>query len=139
MVRFISPISTYSDNLQIGGRKVTIFSPYVLINKTGLDMCYKAKALLGSSRVAPGQSSLKARKKDKVRKIYSSKFLRFLFYFFLKQETKSLTGAKVHLSCLYFCNEQPEPFLFSFSNFEPIHHRAVVKVGDSEWSQVIMN
>ncbi|KAI8811809.1 hypothetical protein BJ742DRAFT_753443 [Cladochytrium replicatum] len=47
----------YSDNLQRGGKKVTVFSSYVLVNKTGLNMFFTAKSLITSARMAAGQAS----------------------------------------------------------------------------------
>ncbi|KAJ3106617.1 hypothetical protein HDU97_005982 [Phlyctochytrium planicorne] len=46
----------YSDKLEFGGRKVTIYSPYVLLNKTSLDAVYSARSIMASNRLAAGQS-----------------------------------------------------------------------------------
>ncbi|KAI8610486.1 hypothetical protein BC830DRAFT_1069804 [Chytriomyces sp. MP71] len=83
----------YSDNLEYGGRKVSIYSPYVLLNRTGLDMYFCARSLIASPRLAAGQ------------------------------ETDRLI--------------QAAPFMFSYSNFEPLRNRALVKVTDSDWSKPI--
>lgn len=45
----------YSDILENGGRKVSIYSPYVLLNKTGLDMLYSARSIVATTRLAAGQ------------------------------------------------------------------------------------
>jgi vacuolar protein sorting-associated protein 13A/C len=47
----------YSSNLEMGCRRVTIYSPYVILNKTGLDMIFSAKSILTSSRIAAGQAA----------------------------------------------------------------------------------
>ncbi|KAJ3052099.1 hypothetical protein HK097_006900 [Rhizophlyctis rosea] len=86
----------YSDRLAVGGRKVTIYSPYVLLNKTGLDMYFSARSLLATSRYAAGQGTRRPKKGDTI-----------------------------------------EPFMFSYSNFEPLRSRAQVKVEDSEWSKPV--
>ncbi|KAJ3037263.1 hypothetical protein HDV00_001828 [Rhizophlyctis rosea] len=86
----------YSDRLALGGRKVSIYSPYVLMNKTGLDMFFSARSLLATSRFAAGQGVKRSKKTDIV-----------------------------------------EPFMFSYSNFEPLRSRAQVKVEDSDWSKPI--
>ncbi|KAI9208535.1 uncharacterized protein BJ171DRAFT_419574 [Polychytrium aggregatum] len=39
----------YSDKPERGGRKVTIYSPYVLINQTGLDLIFSSRSLMSSS------------------------------------------------------------------------------------------
>ncbi|KAI9340870.1 hypothetical protein BDR26DRAFT_820276 [Obelidium mucronatum] len=86
----------YSDNLEHGGRKVSIYSPYVLLNRTGLDIYYNARSLIGATRIAAGQGATKA-------------------------------GAPKR--------DQTAPFMFSYSNFEPLRNRAQVRVGNSEWSK----
>ncbi|KAJ3110151.1 hypothetical protein HK100_003137 [Physocladia obscura] len=82
----------YNDNLDHGGRKVSIHSPYVLLNRTGLDIIYSARSLIASPRPSAGQSSSKRR-------------------------------------------EQTAPFMFSYSNYEPLRNRAIIKTSDSEWSK----
>ncbi|ORY51917.1 hypothetical protein BCR33DRAFT_712120 [Rhizoclosmatium globosum] len=81
----------YSDNLEYGGRKVSIYSPYVLLNRTGLDIFYNARSLIATTRPAAGQSSTQ--------------------------------------------REQAAPFMFSYSNFEPLRNRAQVRVANSDWSK----
>ncbi|TPX30777.1 hypothetical protein SmJEL517_g05746 [Synchytrium microbalum] len=85
----------YSDNLRYGGRKVSLYSPYLLVNKTGMDMAFQARTLLAGTRFAAGQGSQSAKRPK----------------------------------------TQPEAFMFSYSNFEPITSRAQIKAGDSEWSK----
>lgn len=41
-----------------GAFKVTVYSPYVVLNKTGLDLSIKAKSFLQNARAAAGQSAL---------------------------------------------------------------------------------
>ncbi|KAJ3072035.1 hypothetical protein HDU98_004400 [Podochytrium sp. JEL0797] len=79
------------DNLDFGGRKVSIYSPYVLLNRTGMNIFYNARSLIGSTRAAAGQSATK--------------------------------------------RDQTAPFMFSYSNFEPLRNRAQIRVADSEWSK----
>ena len=86
----------YSNKLSLGGRKVSIYSPYVLLNKTGLEMFYSATTILATTRYAAGQGSEKSKRKDQV-----------------------------------------EPFMFSYSNFEPLRSRAIVKIADSDWTRAI--
>ncbi|KAJ3192438.1 hypothetical protein HK101_006567 [Irineochytrium annulatum] len=43
------------DKLEFGGRKVSIYSPYVILNKTGLDVAYSTRSLINSLRLAAGQ------------------------------------------------------------------------------------
>ncbi|KAJ3291062.1 hypothetical protein HK104_006345 [Borealophlyctis nickersoniae] len=81
----------YSDKLDSGGRKVSVYSPYVLLNKTGLDVWVSARSLLATSRFA---GVTRAKNKDQV-----------------------------------------EPFMFSYSNFEPLRSRAQIKVSNSDWSK----
>ncbi|KAJ3227354.1 hypothetical protein HK099_002420 [Clydaea vesicula] len=47
----------YSNKLEKGGRKVTIYSPYVILNKTGLDLKFSASSLMSQQRLAAGQVS----------------------------------------------------------------------------------
>ncbi|KAI9838258.1 MAG: hypothetical protein M1819_005525 [Sarea resinae] len=42
-----------------GAFKVTVYSPYVMLNKTGLDINIRSKSMLGSARNAAGQNYLK--------------------------------------------------------------------------------
>ncbi|KAJ3015263.1 hypothetical protein HKX48_004689 [Thoreauomyces humboldtii] len=42
----------YSDKLSSGGPKISIYSPYVVLNKTGLDMSFSTRSLMGVSRYA---------------------------------------------------------------------------------------
>ncbi|KAJ3408710.1 hypothetical protein HDV05_004781 [Chytridiales sp. JEL 0842] len=85
----------YSEKLEFGGRKVAIYAPYVLLNKTGLKMVYSARSLIATARLAAGQAMQK------------------------------------------FNSEKVTPFLFSYTNFEPVRNRALVKVDDSDWSKPI--
>ncbi|CAG8769250.1 9672_t:CDS:10, partial [Dentiscutata erythropus] len=78
-----------------GAFKYSIYSPYVMINKTGLDMVFKSKSLMSfmqSAKFAAGQGWL--RKKD----------------------------------------QNAAPYMFSYPN-EETRYRALLKVGDSEWSK----
>jgi vacuolar protein sorting-associated protein 13A/C len=78
-----------------GSFKVTIYSPYVILNRTGLELDVRSKTLLGQARAAAGQS--------------------------------------------VFANDQSNtqksmPFMFSFPT-EDKKNRALIKVGDSNWSK----
>ncbi|KAJ3031870.1 UNVERIFIED_CONTAM: hypothetical protein HDU68_011629 [Siphonaria sp. JEL0065] len=86
----------YSDNLDYGGRKVSIYSPYVILNRTGLDIYYNARSLIAATRVAAGQGP----PKEGVPK-----------------------------------RDQTAPFMFSYSNFEPLRNRAQVRLSNAEWSK----
>ncbi|KAF2178337.1 vacuolar protein sorting-associated protein 13 [Zopfia rhizophila CBS 207.26] len=78
-----------------GSFKVTIFSPYVILNRTGLELDVRSKAFLGQARGAAGQGVF-ANTEDDVHK--------------------------------------PMPFMFSFPT-EDKKNRALIKVGDSNWSK----
>ncbi|KAJ3391183.1 hypothetical protein HDU84_006397 [Entophlyctis sp. JEL0112] len=82
----------YNDNLDHGGRKVSIYSPYVILNRTGLELSYCARSLIAAPRPSAGQTH----KRD-----------------------------------------QSLPFMFSYSSFEPLRNRAMIKTPDSEWSKPI--
>ncbi|KAI8844441.1 hypothetical protein BJ741DRAFT_543605 [Chytriomyces cf. hyalinus JEL632] len=84
----------YSDNLEFGGRKVSIYSPYVILNRTGLDMLYSSRSLMSTSRLVAGQGPKQRR-------------------------------------------DQTAPFMFSYSNFEPLSNRALARIADSDWSKPI--
>jgi vacuolar protein sorting-associated protein 13A/C len=45
----------YSD-LATTGRMVSIFCPYLILNKTGVDLCFSSKSLITSNRLTAGQS-----------------------------------------------------------------------------------
>ncbi|KAJ3332602.1 hypothetical protein HDU76_013706 [Blyttiomyces sp. JEL0837] len=83
----------YSDKLEFGGRKVSIYCPYVILNRTGLDLTYSARSLLATPRLAAGQGLKRARP------------------------------------------DKSAPFMFSYTNFEPVRNRALVRVADSDWSK----
>nr|KAJ3420850.1 hypothetical protein HK105_005137 [Polyrhizophydium stewartii] len=71
----------YSEMSESGGRRVRLYSPYVLLNRTGREMCFSARSLVTTARI------------------------------------------------------EVEPFMFSYSTFEPLRSRAQVKVDDSDWSK----
>nr|CAG8504476.1 8535_t:CDS:10 [Entrophospora candida]CAG8514013.1 6898_t:CDS:10 [Entrophospora candida] len=75
-----------------GAFKFSLYSPYVIINKTGLDMIFKSKSFLQSARIAAGQGS----------------------------------SRKNNIA----------PYMFSYPNDE-IVNRALLKIGDSDWSRPI--
>ncbi|ORY58482.1 uncharacterized protein BCR38DRAFT_489400 [Pseudomassariella vexata] len=79
-----------------GAFKVTVYSPYVILNKTGLDITVRGKQFLQQARRAAGQSPL-VDNSDRAR-------------------PKAL------------------PFMFSYGNDDQ-RNRALLKVGDSEWSK----
>ncbi|CAG8516340.1 7059_t:CDS:10 [Ambispora leptoticha] len=74
-----------------GAYKYTIYSPYVMINKTGLDMVFKSQSLLQSAKIAAGQG-------------------------WRRQAHHAM------------------PYMFSYPS-EEIRNRALLKVGDSNWSR----
>ncbi|KAI5810307.1 hypothetical protein DFH27DRAFT_185031 [Peziza echinospora] len=74
-----------------GAFRVSVYSPYVILNKTGMDVLVKSKSLMQSARAAAGQVQ---------------------------------SGA----------GQKPTPYMFSFPS-EERQNRAVLKVGDSNWSR----
>jgi len=78
-----------------GAFKVTVYSPYVVLNKTGLDLTIRSKSFLQHAKAAAGQ---------------------------LLVDTSE--------------DEQPkaQPLMFSFGN-DDHRNRAMLKVGDSEWTK----
>ncbi|KAL7624686.1 Vacuolar protein sorting-associated protein 13 [Parahypoxylon ruwenzoriense] len=79
-----------------GAFKVTVYSPYVVLNKTGLDVNIRAKQFLQQPKRAAGQSAI-ADTSD-------------------QERPKAL------------------PFMFSYGNDDQ-RNRALLKLGDSEWSK----
>lgn len=79
-----------------GAFKVTVYSPYVVLNKTGLDLTIRAKTFLQQARPAAGQFPLVDTSDD--------------------ERPKAL------------------PFMFSYGS-DDTRNRALIKVGDSEWSK----
>ncbi|KAI8929325.1 hypothetical protein BC831DRAFT_410850 [Entophlyctis helioformis] len=84
----------YSEMADGVGRRVKIYSPYVLLNQTGREMFFSARSLVTTSRIVGGQVS---------------------------KGRKDMTDV--------------EPFMFSYSTFEPLRSRAQIKVDNSEWSK----
>jgi len=80
-----------------GAFKITLYSPYVILNRTGLELDVKSKAYFGSARSAAGQTLVAS------------------------TETDARKAA---------------PFMFSFPT-DDRKNRALVKVGDSSWSQPV--
>ncbi|KAK5130736.1 hypothetical protein LTR08_001723 [Meristemomyces frigidus] len=80
-----------------GAFKITLYSPYVVLNRTGLELDIKSKAYFGSTKSAAGQQSF------------------------------TDTEADAH---------KAQPFMFSFPT-DDRKNRALVKVGDSGWSQPV--
>ncbi|KAF2471810.1 vacuolar protein sorting-associated protein 13 [Lindgomyces ingoldianus] len=78
-----------------GSFKVTIYSPYVILNRTGLELDVRSKAFLGQARGAAGQGVFADTNDD---------------------------------------GHKPLPFMFSFPT-EDKKNRALIKVGDSNWSK----
>ncbi|KAJ3092913.1 hypothetical protein HK102_000456 [Quaeritorhiza haematococci] len=56
----------YHDKLANVGRKVSIYTPYVIFNKTGLDMYFSEKSLMSTPRLAAGQRTTRAKKDGEV-------------------------------------------------------------------------
>ncbi|KAI9867788.1 MAG: hypothetical protein M1813_007610 [Trichoglossum hirsutum] len=80
-----------------GAFRVAVYSPYVILNKTGLDISIKSKSLLGQAKNAAGQGVLADSGGD-------------------SENRKAL------------------PYMFSFPSDER-QNRAILKVGDSNWSK----
>ncbi|WPH02225.1 vacuolar protein sorting-associated protein 13 [Acrodontium crateriforme] len=80
-----------------GAFKITIYAPYVILNRTGLELDIRSKAFFGSARSAAGNMTF-ADTEDDTRK--------------------------------------PKPFMFSFPT-DDRKNRALIKVGDSAWSQPV--
>ena len=76
-----------------GAFKVTVYSPYVILNRTGLELDVKSKAFLGGAKSAAGQTFAEPGHERRVM-----------------------------------------PFMFSFPS-DDRKNRALLKVGDSNWSK----
>ncbi|CAK7273224.1 Vacuolar protein sorting-associated protein 13 [Sporothrix epigloea] len=81
-----------------GAFKITVYSPYVVLNKTGLAIDVRSKAFMHQARSAAGQMQI-----------------------------ESPQGPHEHARAL--------PFMFSYTNNEDHRNRALLRVGDSEWSK----
>jgi vacuolar protein sorting-associated protein 13A/C len=89
----------YSNIADSGGAfKITVFSPYVILNRTGLELDIRSKAFFGSSRSAAGTSAT-----------------------FADTDEDS---------------QKATPFMFSFPS-DDRKNRALIKVGQSSWSQPV--
>jgi vacuolar protein sorting-associated protein 13A/C len=80
-----------------GSFRITVYSPYVILNRTGLEVDIRSKAYFGSTRSAAGQQAFADTEED-------------------------ARGAK--------------PFMFSFPT-DDRRNRALLKIGDSAWSQPV--
>lgn len=80
-----------------GAFKITVYSPYVVLNRTGLELDIRSKAYFGSTRNAAGQATFADTEED---------------------------------------GRRATPFMFSFPT-DDRKNRAVIKVGDSAWSQPV--
>lgn len=78
-----------------GAFKVTVYSPYVILNKTGLDVGIRSKGFMQQARAAAGQTLVDVSDGDR---------------------------------------PKAQPLMFSFHN-DDHRNRALLKVGDSEWSK----
>ncbi|KAF2434405.1 vacuolar protein sorting-associated protein 13 [Tothia fuscella] len=78
-----------------GAFKVTVYSPYIILNRTGLELDVRSKAFLGATKTAAGQGVF---------------------------ATDDTEGHKA------------KPFMFSFGTDDQ-KNRALIKVGDSQWSK----
>jgi vacuolar protein sorting-associated protein 13A/C len=78
-----------------GAFVVTVYSPYIILNKTGLDLSIRAKGFMQGAKAAAGQSLI------------------------------DTTGEN---------RPKASPFMFSFGNDDQ-RNRALLKLGDSEWSK----
>ncbi|OAJ41917.1 hypothetical protein BDEG_25446 [Batrachochytrium dendrobatidis JEL423] len=84
----------YSGMSEGANRRVKIYSPYILLNRTECEMSFSARSLITTSRIVGSQSARGGRGPMEI-----------------------------------------EPFMFSYSTFEPLRSRAQVKVENSEWSK----
>ena len=91
-------MTNHTSNYPDGGGsfKVTIYSPYIVLNRTGLELDVRGKQFLGQTRGAAGQGVFADTENDNGRKAL--------------------------------------PFMFSFPT-EDKKNRALIKVGDSNWSK----
>lgn len=80
-----------------GAFKLTVYAPYVLLNRTGLELDIRSKAYFGSTKNAAGHQSF----------------------------TDTEADAR-----------KAQPFMFSFPT-DDRKNRALIKVGDSNWSQPV--
>ncbi|KAF2103644.1 vacuolar protein sorting-associated protein 13 [Rhizodiscina lignyota] len=78
-----------------GAFKVTVYSPYVILNRTGIEIDIRCKAFLGATKAAAGQG------------------------IFANTESEA---------------SKPLPFMFAFPT-EDRKNRALIKIGDSQWSK----
>lgn len=81
-----------------GAFKVSIYSPYLILNRTGLELDIRTKAFFGSSKSAAGTSATFVDTEEDVR--------------------------------------EAKPFMFSFPT-DDRRNRALLKLGQSEWSQPV--
>lgn len=84
----------YSNSLKLGCRRVTIYSPYVILNKTGLNMIFSAKSIITSSRIAAGQASSTSRIPN------SDKLDPFMFSYSSLEPLRSRAQIKVSINNL---------------------------------------
>lgn len=80
-----------------GAFKITLYSPYVILNRTGMELDVKSKAYFGSARSAAGQTLVASTETDARKAV---------------------------------------PFMFSFPT-DDRKNRALVKIGESAWSQPV--
>lgn len=80
-----------------GAFKITIYSPYVILNRTGMELDIRSKAYFGSTKSAAGQATFADTEQDARR---------------------------------------ATPFMFSYPT-DDRKNRALIKVGDSAWSQPV--
>ncbi|KAH6845758.1 hypothetical protein B0I37DRAFT_435189 [Chaetomium sp. MPI-CAGE-AT-0009] len=78
-----------------GAFKVTVYSPYVVLNKTGLDVSIRSKSFMQHAKAAAGQALIDVSDGNE---------------------------------------QKAQPLMFSF-NSDDHRNRAILKVGDSEWSK----
>ncbi|CAG8552629.1 14898_t:CDS:10 [Dentiscutata erythropus] len=88
-----------------GAFKISIYSPYVMVNKTGLDMSFRSKSLFSSAKDTAGQGFVS--RKEKNQQVSASDLIRILYV---------------------------APYMFSYAD-DNNQNRALLKVGDSEWSK----
>lgn len=96
-----------------GAFKVSVYAPYIILNKTGLNMMVKSKRMLQGATAAAGQ-------------MQTGKLMDMDWCWFGVCGANWETGSTTSHKAL--------PYMFSFPS-EERQNRALLKVGDSLWSQ----
>lgn len=93
--------------------KLLLYSPYIMLNRTGLDLQYRAKSFLQSARLAAGQTATAN-----------------------GPLPRSPSNSQTSFSSSSSNPTSPAPFLFSYGpNTSETRNRAAVRVKGSGWSK----